>query len=185
MQVRASKHNADESLRTRRCQEARLNIWNSYHCSMIIFSMMMLISMMLIETPRTKTTMKYDMTAIMFASLAVNFRPKWNLASSLSSLARLCRSRSSMAACTGNRFDSMNCGCSPDILTDRLELSFGYLENLDIWKMCILKYTLCWISGYMYLDFRFEIVWINCSYWNTFTLGPWKIIYEEDGTHYT
>ena len=33
----------------------------------------------------------------------------------------------------------------------------------------------------MYLDFRFEIVWINCSYWNTFTLGPWEIIYEEDG----
>ena len=48
MQVRASKHNADESLRTRRCQEARLNIWNSYHCSMTMFGMMMLILLMMI-----------------------------------------------------------------------------------------------------------------------------------------
>ena len=35
-----------------------------------------------------------------FTSLSVNFLPKWNLASSLSSLARVCKSSNSIAACT-------------------------------------------------------------------------------------
>ena len=42
------------------------------------------------------------MTAIIiiYTSLSVNFLPKWNLASSLSSLARVCKSSNSIAACT-------------------------------------------------------------------------------------
>ena len=137
-----SKHNASESSRTRRCQGARLNIRNSCHCSHILpvdTSKPWVANTLGVGTLTKRylyliyifppTIFTIAMILIMITSLSVNFLPKWNLASSLSILARASRSSSSMAACTGNRFDSMNCGCSPDIVGQDSRLSLlGFLE---------------------------------------------------------